>query len=247
MNVLARMVYHGRRLLRRRPGVTVRHTFSFSFLTLAVLGAAVLLSDNESYIRIASDTKSVQAGERFTVSVFAGAHISVNAVDISLAFPDDLVSVTGIDTGESVISLWTRDPYVEGNQVIMQGGTFRRGFIGEHLIAKINFKATGDGVANFTIDALQLVAGDGSGDPVQVTRSDGESLIVVLQNEDGNLNADVGVTFVTDIDGNGNVSLADVQTFMQAWQRREYVYDFNQDNRMNFTDFAIILADSFFQ
>jgi len=247
MILLKRLWYQCRRRLVSSQARTIRHTFSFSFIALLALSAAALLYDNESYIRIATDARSISANEAFTISVFAGAHTSVNAVDISLQFPTDRVSVSGIDIGESVISIWTEDPYVDGDVVILRGGTFRRGFIGEHLIAKVNFRALESGVADFSINELTLLAGDGSGTPVKTARKASESLVVIVQNEDGSISADVEVVFVTDIDGDGDVSLADVQTFMQAWFRKEYIYDFNQDNRMDFTDFAIILADSFFQ
>lgn len=244
---LKRIWYRTYRHLQPGKARTIRHTFAVPFLAAVALGAAVLLYEDESYIRIATDEPSVAAGEAFTISVYAGAHTSVNAVDLSLQYPEDRVEVRGIDVGESVISIWTQDPYVDGDRIILRGGTFRRGFVGEHLIAKINFTAKESGVADFSIDELTLLAGDGTGNTVEVKRNDEESLAVVVQNEDGSIAADVGVIFVTDIDGNGEVTLADVQTFMAAWSRKEYVYDFNQDNRMNFTDFAIILADSFFQ
>jgi len=244
---LKRIWYQLSRQFSHTRAGTIRHTFSFSVIALVALSAAVLLYDTESYIRIASDAQSVTAGEVFTVSVYAGAHTSVNAIDLSLQFPDDQVSVAGIDVGESVISIWTQDPYVEGNRIILRGGTFRRGFIGEHLIAKINFRAKEIGQADFSIDQLTLLAGDGSGREVDTVRSDTESLVVVVQNESGSLELDAEITFVTDIDGDGEVTLSDVQTFMAAWSRKAFIYDFNQDNRMNFTDFAIILADSFWR
>jgi hypothetical protein len=57
----------------------------------------------------------------------------------------------------------------------------------------------------------------------------------------------VTVRIVTDIDGDGSVSLADLSRFMTAWASKTEVYDFSGDGRMTFRDFAIILADSFFK
>jgi hypothetical protein len=173
-----------------------------------------------------------------------GAPEPVNAIDIAVRFPSEVVTVAGIDTGRSVISLWTQDPYVEGDAVILRGGTFRRGFIGEHLVAEINFIANESGRAEFDVTNRTLLAGDGSGD--ELTDVQSESVAVVALQEDGTVEADIGITFITDIDGNGSVTLQDIELFLSAWRSERWVYDFNNDRKMNFTDFAILLADAFF-
>ena len=231
------------RALKRTRVRTIKHTFSFATVAVLSLVAAVLLTDDTSYIRLDTPAEAVSAGERFTVAVYAGAHVSVNAIDVTVQFPDDLVTVTGIDTGESVISLWTFDPYVEGNKVILQGGTFRRGFVGEHLVAHINFEAKKDGQAEFSVSETTLLAGDGSGN--EVANVNDTDILVVAVGEQGVLEADVAIVFQTDINGDGEVSFSDVQTFVTAWHQGRWIYDFNADSRMNFTDFAIILADTF--
>ncbi|MAZ30309.1 hypothetical protein CL655_03435 [bacterium] len=241
MMFLRRLLHRFRKQARVR---TIRHTFSFATLAALSLVATVLLTDTTSYIRLEAPERSVAAGDSFSVYVYAGAHRSVNAVDIAVSFPSNQVEVTGIDTGESVISLWTQDPYVEGSQVILRGGTFRKGFVGEHQVARINFKANTGGRAEFSVSETTLLAGDGNGSEVDEIAD--TPILVVGVSEDGILSGDVAISFITDIDGDGNVSLADVNEFMRAWRNRQWLYDFNQDRRMNFTDFAIILADSFF-
>ena len=73
----------------------------------------------------------------------------VNAVDISVTFSPDQVEILGIDRGQSVITLWTEDPHVEGNAVIMRGGTYAKGFVGEHKIATLKVRAKASGKAMF--------------------------------------------------------------------------------------------------
>jgi hypothetical protein len=232
------------RLTKRARVRTIRHSFSLATVAAVSLMATVLLSDGSSYIQLGTSQQSVAAGDRFTVDVYVNAHQSVNAIDIGIDFPENLVDVIGIDTGQSVISLWAQDPYVAGNTVILQGGTFRRGFIGEHLVAQINFQAKEAGRLEFGISQTTLLAGDGSGDVVpDVTAA---PRLVVAVTDDGTLRGDIEITLVTDIDGDGNVTLRDINAFMNAWRTQDWQYDFNSDNRMNFTDFAIILADAFF-
>ena len=92
-----------------------------------------------------------------------------------------------------------------------------------------------------------LLAGDGSGSEVSVTEAGDETVTLFVSNTDGAVGGDFAVSITTDIDGDGDVSLDDVGSFMNAWRDRKVIYDFNNDNRMNFTDFAIILSDSFFK
>lgn len=229
---------------------TVRYAFSLSFslVMMALMGAAVLTSGTQSYVRISPSTTTVDAGERFSIDVYAYAYEPVNAVNISLTFPQSKVEVLGVDIGQSVITLWTKDPYVEGNKVVLSGGTYKRGFKGEHLIARINVRAKQAGLAQFTANNVTLLAGDGTGDPVAVSKTGSESINLYVLDETTDLSkivAELGIEIITDIDGDGDVSLRDVSVFMAAWADRSRVFDFNGDGKMTFRDFSIILADTF--
>lgn len=131
----------------------------------------------------------------------------------------------------------------------MRGGTFQRGFRGEHLIGTVTAVAKKSGQAEFFINNLTLLAGDGKGTPVLTgTPEQSKANIMVLApgEDSSNLKADIAIAIVTDIDGDGRVSLGDISAFLAAWHGRSRVYDFNNDGKMTFRDFAIILADSFF-
>jgi hypothetical protein len=237
---------------------TVRSAFAFPlfFTVAALLGAAVIDSQNESYIRIESSQNTVKAGESFTIDVYVSAHVPVNAVDIALDFPKDQVDITGIDVGRSVITLWTEEPFVENNAVILRGGTFRKGFLGDHLIATINARAETSGLATFEVGDIVLLAGDGTGSRVEVTENSNQRTQLYIANEDGTFYASgdtvgvegaVTVRILTDIDGDGLVSVNDLSRFMTAWTKRDQIFDFSGDGRMTFRDFGIILSDTFFK
>lgn len=236
---------------------TVRYAFPMLLMIAAFLGASVIDSGNQSYVHIESSKNSVKAGEHFSIDVFVSAHVPVNAVDIALAFPSAQIDILGVDTGESVITLWTVDPYVDKNNVILRGGTFRKGFKGDHLIATINAKAKASGLATFEVSDILLLAGDGTGSKVAVSDSGEESTFLYVANEDGTfyssakqesgLAATITVRILTDIDGDGTVSLRDVSRFMAAWGSQAEIFDFSGDGRMTFKDFGIILADVFFK
>ena len=234
---------------------TVRYAFPVFFTFAALIGMAAVIGSGKSYIHIETSASSVTAGQAFSIDVHAYAHVAVNAVDITLYLPEDQIEITGIDTGESVITLWAQEPYVKNNTVVLQGGTFRRGFKGDHLIATINAKAIESGLAQISVDDVQLLAGDGSGRQVALEKSGEDETTLIIGDEDpseerigdpgGILQGQASVVIVTDIDGDGLVTLGDVSRFMVGWTSRSTVYDFNGDGVMSFRDFGIILAHSF--
>ena len=241
---------------RRHKSRTVRYAFPLMFMMAAFLGANVIDSETKSFIEIESSTQSVREGQMFEIHIYASAHTPVNAVDIELTFPAEQVEITGVDTGESVITLWTEEPFVLNNTVVLRGGTNRKGFLGRHLIGTVNARANETGIAYFEVSNSTFLAGDGSGSEVAVTESGEESTQLYIVNADGTievsasdsdtgLGAKVTLRIVTDIDGDGDVSLQDVSRFLAAWNSRVEVFDFNGDGKMTFIDFAIILAHTF--
>ena len=228
---------------------TVRTMFSFSFLgALLLLGAAAITSNNVSYIKLEASKTTIEAGERFQLEVYAFAHVPVNAVDVTIRFESDAVEVLSVDKGQSVLTIWTEEPIIKDDHVTLRGGTFRNGFVGEHKIATIELLAKETGQSEFKAANVVLLAGDGRGSSVSVGESDDSSISLYVYDEDmtpSNIGVDVVVSIITDIDGDGKVSLKDISSFMGAWGSKSHVYDFNGDGRMTFRDFSIILADAF--
>ncbi len=242
-----RIIYYFYKNYKNDSNGTVRYAFPLIFTTLALVGAAIILPTDASYVRLESSAKNVAAGEKFSINVYVGAHTPVNAIDIALSYPSSQIKINAIDIGASVITLWTEEPYIENGKVIMRGGTFRKGFLGEHLVATIEATALKTGTAEFKTSDIEMLAGDGTGREVAVGDSNAESLVIVVSNDTGEIIANAAVYINTDIDGDGNVGMSDILAFMSAWSSRQVVYDFNRDNRMNFKDFGIILSDSFYK
>ena len=215
----------------------------------AVMLAAVATSQSASYIRLVASESELVAGDRFSVTVSAFAHVPVNAIDITLSYDESRVRVVGIDRGRSVITLWTAEPEVGNGRIRLQGGTYRRGFRDEHQIAVINLEARQSGRAAFLLTDSRFLAGDGVGTEVPVARSSlaqTEVRILTTPSESGAIVDAVEMTLITDLNGDGQVTLADISMFMAAWTNRDVVYDFTGDGRMGFRDFSILLAQYFF-
>ncbi len=215
----------------------------------AILGATVISATDVSYVRLQASEVTVEAGNYFSIDVYAYAHVPVNAIDITLSFDSNVVEVLSVDKGQSVLTIWTQEPVIEQDRVILQGGTFKKGFIREHKIASINLKAKQTGQSAFKATDIILLSGDGEGSPVSVADPDESALSLYVYDENSSpdrIGVDVAVNVVTDIDGDGEVTLRDLSAFMGAWANKSKVYDFNGDGRMTFKDFSIILANFFF-
>ena len=234
--------------IKNRPRGTIRVTFSL-FGLLAFLGASVISGTGSSYIRLVANQTTVEAGERFSIDVYANAHVPVNAVDITIRFDGDLVTIKEVDRGQSVLTIWTEDPIIEKNSLTLRGGTFRRGFIGEHKIATIDLEAVKTGSSEFNTEQAVLLAGDGRGTPVRLDATNTSAVSLLIYDENttpGSIGVDVQIVVITDIDGDGSVTLKDISSFMASWNSQDKIYDFNGDRRMTFKDFSIILADFVF-
>lgn len=234
---------------RAKNAPTVRPMFPLVFGLLAFLGAAVVGSES-SYIKLVPSTTAVLAGERFSIDIYANAHVPVNALDLTISYLPEAVEVLSVDKAQSVLTIWTKEPTINDRTITLSGGTFRKGFIGEHLVATIKVEAKYTGNTEFLVSNAELLAGDGLGTPVKVSGTGDASkqtFYIYDENEDpAKITANLGINITADIDGDGEVTLRDVSAFMVSWSNRDKTYDFNSDGRMNFVDFSIILAKSFF-
>jgi hypothetical protein len=228
---------------------TVRFMFPALVSVALVASAASMTSGDVSYIRLQTSDTTIEAGSRFTVDIYAYAHVPVNAVDITLRFDPKAVKVLEVDRGQSVLTIWTQDPVLDVDKVVLRGGTFKRGFIEEHKIASIDLEAIQTGPSSFKATDVVLLAGDGAGTPVTVAEAQNSSVSLFVYDENTSpesIGIDIEVKVLSDIDGDGTVTLTDISAFMAAWHNKDKFFDFNSDGRMGFRDFSIILANFFF-
>ncbi len=220
---------------------TVRFTFSWLLFILAASGlAAVLQSNAETRVIIEVPSTKQLVGQSYTVNIYVFAKEPVNAVNLEINIPNSVV-VQSIDKGESVITLWTKDPVVTDHVAYFEGGTYRKGFVGKHKIASLKVVSDSLDSAVFTIKKVSLLAGDGRGTEL-ADKDVGLLTAEVKHTNDQNDTIITAVNTQFDITTDGKVSLADVSAFLAAWTKHSTVYDFNDDGVMNFRDFSILLT-----
>jgi len=229
-----------------RKYATVRYAFPLVVMGGIFVGLAALITESSSYVTIKTDAKTVAKDEQFIIDVSVTAHVPVNAVDLIISYDKDQIEIEGIDKGTSVITLWAKEPYFENGNIYLQGGTFRKGFIGQHTVARIKAHGIKSGEARVVIKNSELVAGDGKGSAVAVTENEQQNETQILvTGTDGVITAKADLGIVTDTDGDGDVDLVDISSFMAAWFTKGNTYDFNGDGKMTFKDFSILLAEAF--
>lgn len=211
----------------------------YSSVMMGVLGTFLLAntaSFSENFVFLSAEKTTFVEGEYFSVDVMINASEPINAVSATIIFPSDQLSVEGINVGRSVLTLWTKEPTVSGNQIFFSGGSFKRGFKGEHLLGTIKFFAKKSGKGEMSIKDIQLLTGDGLGNEALTSIKSG--LVFRVYQEE----SEIPKTAFSDFNGEKEITLKDVSIFIVNWRGGDKIFDLNGDNKVNLVDFSILLA-----
>lgn len=234
-------ILHWRLPKEQRP-VRFMHSIAITvtFASLVALLVTNLTATQASRVSLTASEQIVQPEQQFKIDVYIDATVPINAASLDVQFDPARVEVLGINRGESVITLWTEDPRVENNKVLLRGGTYRKGFIGRHLIATIRVKALSEGHAAFAMANIQLLSGDGTGNSVPYSTQDNPPRVTIAT-ANSQLATETEVRSLADLDSTERITMREVSIFMAAWSNREVLYDFNNDGKMDLRDFSILL------
>jgi len=152
----------------------------FNFLIVAVLIILFFpLSARSAMLYLIPQSQIVYQGDSFIVEVRINTEDEeINAVEIGLTFPADLLEVVDFSKGNSILTLWPAEPKIQEGEISFLGGV-PGGFNGEGLLAKINFfrKETGKSEISFKEDSKVLL-NDGKGTPAKLSLSEGNYEII---------------------------------------------------------------------
>lgn len=229
----------------------VRRFFSTGLLALTVAGllTAANLSSPSSTVFLTSPNSIAVVGEQFYLDVRVGTNREVNTVAMDIMYPDDRLTINQLRDGESVLSIWTETPRANDGVITLSGGTFRRGFTGEHRIIRIAATPIKAGEVTLQPGNVQLLVGDGTGDQLTLDAEQIKPFTIrvvdrdALSSELSGVLTDGGIR--GDLTGDGRVTMQDISIFMSAWTAGSPVYDFTGDGRMTFRDFSVLLANFF--
>lgn len=135
----------------------------FLFFFLGTTAKAATLS-------VGPSTGTFTVGSSFNISVFLNTEgQSINALEISLIFPQDKLQVVSPSAGQSIISVWTAQPRFNNQtgRIDLQGGIPGGINVSNGLITQITFRVKSVGTATLKfLDNSKTLLNDGKGTDV---------------------------------------------------------------------------------
>ena len=138
------------------------------FLLTFGLGIGLLIGSHVSAATLLAlpETRIVDIGQSFSVDIVVDSQEeSINAVQAVVRFSNTTLRLDSFDKAGSVFNFWVEEPTIsnEAGTLRFIGGT-ARGVAGSALrIVRLNFTATGAGIADITLGEAAVIASDGKG------------------------------------------------------------------------------------
>ncbi|MFA5935659.1 MAG: Ig-like domain-containing protein [Patescibacteria group bacterium] len=110
-------------------------------------------------------TGAYAVGKTFTINVMVSTpDQAANAYSGSISYPTDVLELTGLGKGSSVVSLWVQEPSFSGGRANFEGVTFNPGYKGgAGRIISLTFKAKAEGTGVVRFTSGSILANDGEG------------------------------------------------------------------------------------
>lgn len=139
----------------------------FKILFLFCLFVSPAFASASSTLSLTPASGSYKIGSNFSVAVTVNTDgASINAIEAGMTFDKDKVSISSIDTSESILKIWVEYPSYSNSTGVIRfaGGVPSPGFSGNSTVFTINFKANVLGTATVSFDAdPKILLNDGSG------------------------------------------------------------------------------------
>jgi len=228
---------------------------------LAVASSSLSRSPVVLYITPYEDT-SLQVGEITRLDINIRANVPINALGITLKFPQDMVDVVGFSKEKSFIDLWTEDTSIreDTGEVHFSGGTTAKGgFMGTSTTITLSVQAKKAGVAKIFFEDAQIYGSDGKGalidtdsHAIKLTITDSTSTPTSLAVGGGGANTAVPSALApkssplprsADFNADGTVNLIDMSILaLHMLGTYDPQFDLNMDGSVDITDLSILLS-----
>jgi hypothetical protein len=129
-----------------------------------ILGTYVSLAEAAT-LQMSPSSGSYSVGQTFTTRVVVDSGGSqINAVESSIAFDTDVLSVVGVSKAGTVLSLWTTEPsYSNSAGTISFGGGNTSPFSGQSTLVTVTFRIKSEGSGTVSFNSGTVTAADGTG------------------------------------------------------------------------------------
>ncbi|KPJ56948.1 hypothetical protein AMJ49_03485 [Parcubacteria bacterium DG_74_2] len=155
-----------------------------SFLLVFIIGLPEGVEAESALLYLSPARGTFFVGSTFDVSVFVDTQgNNINAVQVDLKFPPDLLQVTSPTAGTSFISIWADQPSYSNQEgtINFKGGVSPPGInTSAGLVSTISFraKAPGKAIVSF-LDSSKVLLADGKGTNILKTTTIGEYDLVI--------------------------------------------------------------------
>jgi len=155
-----------------------------SFILVVISGLPLLVEGAGASLYLSPQSGTFFVGSIFDISVFVNTEgNSINAVEVNLKFPPDLLQVTSPTAGSSFISIWADQPFYSNQEglISFKGGVPSPGInTSSGLISTITFRAKAPGQATISfLDSSKVLLADAKGTDILKTAAKGEYLLTV--------------------------------------------------------------------
>jgi hypothetical protein len=224
-----------------------------------VAGASLLANSFGAFpqadMRTEAELHTRIVGEEFEVQLVVESSIPVNAFSGDLTFNTDVLSVARIDYNTSIANLWVQEPWYSNGEgtINFAGGTTKAGgFQGTGTLITVTFTTLKEGQGFIGITNARILQHDGLGSETNLEQP--IDAIFTIENSTGNSvdvlhKSDPKSTWFnvqkekpsTDLNADGEQTIADVSIFMMQMVSQNMQSDFNEDGKVSATDLSILL------
>lgn len=141
------------------------------FFSLPLFFLSVTIADATT-VSIDPVSASYRVGDTINLKVNISSDTSINAISGQISFPKDLLSVSSVLKSGSIVNLWAQEPaYSNASGTISFEGVILDGYNGNKgAIISINFKAKSIGEAKIDFVQATVLANDGNGTEVSLSK-----------------------------------------------------------------------------
>lgn len=222
--------------------------------------AQVIPGPNEAVFYFFPGDGTFNVDDNFSVDLRVNTSAAIASVKAYLNFDYSFISVTDIDITDSAFSVWWENTYNNSTgEIQLQASMPSPGFIGDGLIAKINFLAINSGTANVTYDSVSLVLKPDDTNILNLTRSAEASFIISSPpppppNGGGGGGDGSGTpppsngivpppSIIGDFNNDGKINIYDLSILLSNWKTTKAEYDLNQDGKIDIFDLSILFSN----
>lgn len=161
----------------------MRKIFGLSIALIIFLSIASWTEAASSSLYLAPSGGTFLVGSTFSLSLFVDTKgDKINAAEVDLRFPPDILQITAPTAGQSFISQWLTPPSYSnsGGTISFRGGIPEGIITSAGLISTITFRAKASGIARIEIlDSSKVLLSDGKGTPVLTVNIGGQYQILI--------------------------------------------------------------------